>query len=177
MTFDGIEIEVVRKAVRRLSLRVYAGGKVRLTVPWLMPRRMAEAFVAEKGDWLKATFARLKDRQPRVLPTVSKEERQELECYLAAQMPEWLERMGEAPVTWKLRNMKTQWGNCRAQKRLITFNLQLAKQSDHFREYIVVHELCHLKEQNHGPAFKAQMDRYLPDWRERKKEGKQNSDD
>lgn len=169
MTFDGIEIEVVRKAVRRINLRVYPGGTVRLTVPWLMPLSRAEAFVSEKADWLRKTYQRLREEQPRTLPPVSKEQRQELIRYLNERVPFWLDKMQEQPIQIRLRNMKSQWGNCRPLTRTVTFNLQLAHQPLPFREYIIVHELCHLSVPNHSPAFHALVTRYLPDWKERKR--------
>jgi len=173
MTCNGIEIEVIRKAVRRVSLKVSAGGKVQLNVPWFTPMSVAEAFVRDKAGWIEANYLKFKDKTPRTLQPVSREEKAELLRFLDPCVRHWLDIMQEErPVQCRLRNMKSMWGNCRAETRVITFSLQLAHKSDAFREYIVVHELCHLKVQNHGPAFKALMDRYLPDWRERKKEGK-----
>lgn len=173
MTCNGIEIEVIRKAVRRVSLKVSVGGKVQLNVPWLTPMSVAEAFVRDKADWITRTYNRLKDKQPASLQPVSREQADELIRFLDQSVRHWLDIMHEdRPVHCRLRNMKTMWGNCRAQTRNIAFSLQLAHKSDAFREYIVVHELCHLKVQNHGSEFQALMDQYLPDWRERRKEGK-----
>lgn len=85
----------------------------------------------------------------------------------------WMEQMGEQPVEWRIRNMRTQWGNCRPQRRLITFNLQLANVPDNLLDYIIVHELAHLKHPNHSPAFKQHMATYIPDWKQRQEQLKQ----
>lgn len=75
--------------------------------------------------------------------------------------------VGVEPKEVKIRNMKN-WGNCRKDKR-ITLNLKLAKKPPICTEYVLIHELCHLIEFNHGPKFKALMDSFCPNWREIKK--------
>jgi len=103
------------------------------------------------------------------LPEVSPEKKKELIDYLTTAVEQWRITMGEEPITWKLRNMRSQWGNCRPQKRLITFNLQLALVEPRLRDYIIVHELSHLKVPNHGAEFKARETEFMPDWKERRK--------
>lgn len=75
--------------------------------------------------------------------------------------------VGTEPKEIKIRNMKN-WGNCRKDKR-ITLNLKLAKKPPICTEYVLIHELCHLIEFNHGPRFKALMDNFCPNWRDIKK--------
>lgn len=64
-----------------------------------------------------------------------------------------------------IRNMHTRWGSCNTSTKRICINLQLAKKSPEFLEYVVIHELCHLLEGSHNEVFKSYMDKYLPDWR------------
>ena len=78
----------------------------------------------------------------------------------------WTARLNEPGVTWKLRRMKTLWGVCHFSKRQITYARQLALKPRELVEYVVVHELTHLKVHNHGAAFKALMDARLPNWRQ-----------
>jgi len=65
--------------------------------------------------------------------------------------------------------MKTRWGTCNVSARRVWLNLMLATRPDDTLEYIIVHELVHLLERGHGQRFKAFMDQFLPDWRERKR--------
>lgn len=76
--------------------------------------------------------------------------------------------VGKAPSEVKIRNMKN-WGNCRYQDKRITLNLNLAKKDPICLEYVIIHELCHLIEFNHGKKFKKLMDQYCPDWKNIKK--------
>jgi predicted metal-dependent hydrolase len=65
------------------------------------------------------------------------------------------------------RTMKTRWGSCRATGKM-TFNIRLIQVETELIDYVVLHELCHLKELNHSKAFYALMDQVLPDWRKRR---------
>lgn len=162
-------MEIQRKWIRRMHLRVYPDGRVVVTVPMLMPTWVINDFVNEHSEWIARTQERLRNNPPRPLPTVTKEQAQELKEWLTERVAYWRQIMNEEPVTWKIRNMKTQWGNCRAASRRLTFNLQLALVDNDLRDYIVVHELSHLQVQNHGPLFKARVARFLPDWEQRRK--------
>lgn len=164
MSVAPIHIEFIRKPIRRMHLHVYPDGRVVVTMPWLMPKRIAQQFVQSQWDWVLTTMDRLQHQPPRVLPTVSKQQADELIAFLTERVEYWRIRMNEEPVTWKVRNMKTQWGNCRPKMRRLTFNLQLALVDNNLRDYIIVHELSHLQVPNHGPLFKARQSLFLPDW-------------
>ena len=64
--------------------------------------------------------------------------------------------------------MKTKWGSCNRETGHIWFNVELAKKHPDCLEYIVVHEMTHLLERNHGERFTKLMDEYMPDWRSRR---------
>ena len=76
--------------------------------------------------------------------------------------------VGKTPSEVKIRNMKN-WGNCRDKDKRITLNLNLAKKDPICLEYVMIHELCHLIEFNHGKKFKKLMDEFCPNWKEIKK--------
>ena len=65
-----------------------------------------------------------------------------------------------------LQRMKTKWGSCNPQLRSIRLNTELARKPAECLEYILVHELAHLREPSHGPRFIALLDGALPQWRE-----------
>jgi len=169
MTINDIQIDLIRKPIRRLHLRVYPDGSVVATAPWMMPEGEIVEFVKSKWTWVLRARERVRQHPPKPLPDVSIEQARMLVAYLETHVERWRQIMGEAPVTWKIRNMKTQWGNCRARTRQLTFNLQLALVPDELRDYIIVHELSHLQVQNHGPLFKARESQFMPDWPQRRK--------
>ena len=75
--------------------------------------------------------------------------------------------VGRNPKSITVRKMKN-WGNCKKDGR-ITLNLNLAKKDEECLEYVMIHELCHLIEFNHGKKFKKLMDEFCPNWKEIKK--------
>lgn len=78
--------------------------------------------------------------------------------------------MGVQASKVQVKRMKTKWGTCNPETATLWFNLELAKKSPRGLEYVVVHELTHLLEANHGKRFIELMDGFLPDWRARRGE-------
>jgi predicted metal-dependent hydrolase len=63
-----------------------------------------------------------------------------------------------------LRAMKVQWGSCSPAGKLL-LNPDLIRAPGECIDYVLLHELCHLKEHNHGPRFHRLLDRHMPEWR------------
>lgn len=93
-----------------------------------------------------------------------------LEQRIAPLMLKWQVIIGVKPNKSATKQMKTRWGSCNIAAKRIWISLELAKKSDHLLEYIIVHELVHLLERGHNAVFYGYMDKFLPDWRERRKE-------
>jgi predicted metal-dependent hydrolase len=77
----------------------------------------------------------------------------------------WARRLKVNVAGFHVQHMKTKWGSCNARAGTIRLNTELAKKPRECLEYIVVHELAHLRERTHGARFVAIMDRHLPNWR------------
>ncbi len=97
--------------------------------------------------------------------------RQELKMAIPPFLDKCTKIVGRTPSSVSVRKMKN-WGNCKKDGR-ITLNLNLAKKDKEFLEYVMIHELCHLIEFNHGKNFKKLMDEFCPNWRKIKKGRKQ----
>ena len=83
-------------------------------------------------------------------------------------LEKWQEIIGVDIKSWKIQKMKTKWGSCNIEDRQLILNLELVKVPVECIEYIVVHEIIHLQERHHNYNFKALMDKYLSDWKNRK---------
>jgi predicted metal-dependent hydrolase len=116
------------------------GNKMILTVREKSTRQQRESYV---NEWYRAE---LKDKLP---PLVKK----------------WEENMGVKANAVTVKNMLTRWGTCNPETKRILVNLQLAKKPVKCLEYIVIHELVHLREKTHSNRFAEHMDTYMPDWR------------
>ena len=91
--------------------------------------------------------------------------KEKIEIYL----PKWENITGLRCDSWQTKYMTTRWGTCNTNTRKIWLNLQLAKKPIECLEYVILHELAHLKVRNHSKDFVAIMDQYMPYWRETKK--------
>ena len=96
--------------------------------------------------------------------------RREMKAALPPLLEKWQEILGVQVSRFVVRRMKTKWGTCKPESALVSFNSELAKKNPRCLEYIVVHELAHLRERVHGEAFVALMDAYMPDWCARRDE-------
>ncbi|MGO1736468.1 MAG: M48 family metallopeptidase [Leucobacter sp.] len=96
--------------------------------------------------------------------------RRELKAAVPALLEKWQGVLGVEANKVIVRRMKTKWGTCVTTSGTIWLNPELSKKDRRCLEYIVVHELAHLRERGHGDAFVALMDSVMPDWRARRDE-------
>ena len=177
---DGVPVEVVRKRIRRINIRVAADGTVCLSVPkWCYPPsvseprsggysgatlRQGEEFLREKWRWVLKVRGEVLARPPVARAPVTDAELEALRTLLAELNATWAARVGEKDVSWKIRRVKSLWGCCHWRDRYITYNAELARAPRELVEYVVVHEYTHFAVHNHGPRFYALMDERLPGW-------------
>lgn len=83
--------------------------------------------------------------------------------HFQARVAHFAPHVGRAPKKIAIRAARTRWGSCSARGTL-SFNWRLLLLPAAFADYVVVHELCHLKAPNHSPRFWAEVERVYPDW-------------
>jgi predicted metal-dependent hydrolase len=94
--------------------------------------------------------------------------RAQLRTALPSLIARWEPVLGVSVPRWSVRRMKTKWGSCNRETGHIWFNVELAKKHPSCLEYLIVHEMTHLIERNHGAQFIKLMDKFMPDWRSRR---------
>ena len=162
-----VEIRRSRRA-RRWSLTVPWGEPVVLTVPAAMPQREVEAVLAAHREWIARERAAQAPRLGLDSRRVS-----EAEARLAARELVAMVLEEEAPALGvrygrvHIRGQRTRWGSCSSSGTL-SFNWRLALAPLEVLDYVVVHELCHLREPNHSPPFWRLVASRRPDWRRRR---------
>ena len=92
-----------------------------------------------------------------------------LKAEIAKRLPIWEERTGLYCSSWQTKYMTTRWGTCNPETGRIWVNLQMAKKPLECLDYILLHELTHLKYRNHRQDFLAFMDSHMPYWRDTRK--------
>lgn len=86
--------------------------------------------------------------------------------HLASRVEHYAPRLGVEPASVAIRGQRTCWGSCSGQGR-ISLNWRLMMVPGAFADYVVVHELCHLRHMNHSPRFWAMVESAIPDYRQR----------
>ena len=167
---DGVKVRIVRKQVKTLRIRVAAAdGHVEASVPAGMPAAHVEDFVRAKMPWIAAQQERLAASPQGVAARASKEEVAAWRTIVEALVPDlvakWEPVLGVRAGKITYRNMTSRWGSCQPKTGRICINVRLALYPPECLEYVVVHELAHLREPNHGPRFHALLDAALPNWR------------
>ncbi|WP_251198086.1 M48 family metallopeptidase [Anaerotardibacter muris] len=171
---EGIPISIVRKRMKTVRLKVKSpGGEVCMSAPYHVTNAELERFAASRIDWIRVQRARIAASPAAHAQSASKEEIEAWRAVVKACVPplveQWAPILGVHPKKIDYRNMKSRWGSCQPETGRLCFNIRLALYPPECLEYVVVHELCHFLEANHGPGFHALMDRVMPDWRTRKK--------
>ena len=91
--------------------------------------------------------------------------REQLRQRLEPLIQHWEKQLGVSVASYTIRKMKTKWGSCTPAARSIRINLELVKKPPQCLDYIVLHELAHLLEPNHGQRFVNLLDKHMPQWR------------
>lgn len=91
--------------------------------------------------------------------------RHQLKGLIPPLLAKWQPLLGVQVTYWGIKKMKTRWGTCNIETRRIWMNLELAKKPAQCLEYLVVHELMHLRERHHNARFVTLMNQHLPTWR------------
>lgn len=170
---DDLEVLLTRKAIKNVHLRVKPpDGRVEVSAPWRTDERFVAAFVREKRPWIDAQRAALAVSPRAEAAAATPEEVAQWKAVVSACVPALIEAwepiMGVKAGKIAYRNMTSRWGSCQPATGRICINVRLALYPPECLEYVVVHELCHLLERGHGPRFQSLMDRFMPDWRERR---------
>ena len=98
--------------------------------------------------------------------------REQADDYFAARLEVFaneLPWLSDGPPVWRHSFMRSQWGSCSIEGK-ISLNTHLLKTPPALIDYVILHELCHLRHHNHGKRFYALMTKHMPDWQDRRRE-------
>lgn len=152
-----LNITIRRQHRRSLMMRPVPGGFEVYIPRWMSPRDPKVSQFIEEG------LAKLGTQPPPVpLEQTSRET-------ILLMIHEWARKLGLQPKRIQFRDMRRKWGSCSSVGN-VTLSTRLTWLPTHLAEYVVLHELVHLRVFNHGKEFKAMMSEYMVDWREREKE-------
>ena len=170
------EIHLVRKrGIRRLSIKVGAENSIRVTIPCLFPFAAGELFLKQSEGKINTILRRMEkkaaERTPILLPSdpialraIKKDARKALTTRtMELALLHGFVKSDGTPLIGRitLKDNKSNWGSCSA-KGNINLNIRLHLLPPHLRDYVILHELCHLHHLNHGPEFHRLLESVCP---------------
>ena len=170
------EIEFVlrrRAGTKRVSIRVGVGGKVTVSAPLRVPKFFIERFVKEKADWIEGAKKQIKKKEAeqdtRIQFPSFESSKARAKKLLVERARYWADQYGVKFERLSIKRAATRWGSC-SSKGNLNFHYRLYFLPEELREYVVVHEICHLLEMNHSRAFWKQVERTMPAWKTYKRQ-------
>lgn len=156
-----------RKSVRSrgISIRVHPLKGVSVTFPYIMPYAAAQAFFMLRREWVLDTVAKQREKYRDVrIPSSAEVEalRRKAKEELPGRLAELASRYGFSYNRVAIKHNATNWGSC-SSKSNINLNLNIVRLPRVLQDYILLHELCHLRHQDHGHAFHLLLEHVLTD--------------
>ena len=176
-----IRVSVIRSARKSLGLEVRDANTVLARIPTRVSDRELKAFVENHRSWILEKTEVMAEREENRKSTpapppelLSKTDRMKIQLKIGKRVRHYCETMGVTVGYVTVKNQKTRWGSCSA-KGNVNFNYQLAFLPDELLDYVVRHELAHRRHMNHSRAFWAEVEKYCPDYLERREQLKEYS--
>src|SRR5438094_93726 len=153
---------------RRYVIRVADDGTVRVTIPRWGSKREAAAFAEQERGWIEKQQRRAeRDSHRSTPPAFPPEVERELRDLAKRELPVRLLGLAAAHglkvARVSIRNQRWRWGSC-SRKGHICLNWRLVQMPDSVRDYVMIHELMHLKRMDHSPKFWKLVAQACPDF-------------
>ena len=157
-----------------MRLRVQAGGTVTVTVPFYSTTSGIEQFILNHRMWIERAVARMSAFKP--LPVSGHraylKHREEARVFVTERIAYWNRAYGFSYGRIAIKDTKRIWGSC-SRKGNLNFSYALLFLPRELADYIIVHELCHLKEPNHSERFWLLVSKDMPNHKALRRELKQ----
>lgn len=162
-------VHIIRSRRKTISIRIKTDLNIEVRAPLKVSDARINEFLNEKSNWIEKHMLKIKEQQKQreqIVP-LTEDEIRELANKAKEIIPErvkyYAELMGVSYGRITIRNQKTRWGSC-SSKGNLNFNCLLMLAPSEVMDYVIVHELCHLKELNHSKRFWQEVSKVMPDY-------------
>lgn len=161
------------RRAKRMRLAVYCDGSVVITSPFGIEQSIIEKFLNDKKHWVRDKIQFFKSVDSKAIRTFSHKDylgnRDEAHALAHERVRFYNKIYGFSFNKIFIKNQKTRWGSC-SRKQNLNLNYKIVFLPQKHQDYIIVHEMCHLKEFNHSRKFWTLVGKALPNYLEIKKE-------
>lgn len=171
-----MKYKLIKTLRKTLALQI-KNGELIVRSPKIMPKFMIDNFVAKNKAWIEK---KMKAMYPEWKPVKKNESeivelKKKAKSYIPNRVKYFAEKFGKKYNKIKITSARTRWWSCTSQKNL-NFSYRLIQADNKAIDYVIIHELAHLKYMNHSKAFWNHVEEMMPDYKEwhnwLKKEGK-----
>lgn len=168
-----LECQVIPSNRRSISLRITPQKEILVRVPNWLGRAQISAFLTDKKDWILKNWLSIPEPtalsicDQNRLAALEKRYRRAAKEYIPLRVSYFHAFTGGSYEKIVIRDQKTRWGSCSSTGTL-SFNYRLMLAPPSVLDYVVVHELCHLKHMNHSADFWQTVESVLPDYKIRR---------
>ena len=149
-----IRYDLQYKKVKNINLRIKPDGSINVSANRRVPQKAIDEFVMSKAEFIIRALDKYKNKSNEASKQIySETEVKELILNLCEKVYPYFEKRGIKYPTIKFRKMISQWGNCRSEKGVLTFNTNLMYAPLECIEYVVLHEFTHFLQPNHSATF------------------------
>jgi len=149
----------------RLRFAVYCDGSIVVTKPRLLSNNIVEKFIYQKAEWIlsKLDFFIKINNNLHLNEEDYYQNKEKALKFVKKRVEHYNKLYNFFYNKISIKNQKTRWGSC-SKKRNLNFNYKIIFLDKKVADYIIVHELCHLKEFNHSRKFWNLIEKTLPDY-------------
>lgn len=164
-TPSGLPVGVTLRQCKNIVLRVNERPPyIHLSVPYGADVAEALRFADSKNAYIRQRLQKVQ-QQLEEKPNYTLAQRQAFYVLVKLKAAYWSEEMRLRFSTLTLKDMRTRWGSCHHIKRSISISSRLIGYPPECLDYVLVHELAHLRHPNHQPEFWKLVEQYMPDWK------------
>lgn len=160
-----ITYKIQKKKIKNLYIQIQ-NGEVIVKAPCKMKDNAIQEFIQKKAKWIAEN---LKKEKQKSQEEITPQKIENLKNIIQIAIQKYTNQLKVYPNKIRIKNIKYAWGSC-SSNRNITINAKLANKSKEAIEYVVLHELCHLKEMNHSKKFWDLVEGCMSDYKVYRKE-------
>lgn len=157
---------------KQLRISIKSDLSIVVTVPFRVNIIVAEKFVNEKRNWIENSLLKIKEKVEKqgisTLPKSSKrglvENKSEAITFVNKKLLFWNYYYNFSWKNVSVKNTSTRWGSC-SKRGNLNFNYRIIFLPEILADYLIVHELCHLKEMNHSAKFWKLVEQTIPNYK------------
>ena len=161
-----IEYELIKTKIKNMYIYI-KDGKVIVKVPTRLKEEQIKEFVNKKANWIYKNVKKEREKT-KIEKKIEQEDLLVLQWVVKNSIEKYSKLLKVTPNKVKIKDIKYAWGSCSVKKN-ITINQKLATKDANVIEYVVLHEMCHLKHMNHSKKFWSLVEKYMPDYKNYKK--------